>query len=1194
MFGRLQQDSTRDMFTRHQERGGWCGSSERGWSQQLEEWDNIPPSQTSSTPSCSQEASQRPPALTTLRPPPVWSQGSSDGRTGRSGATAEGGGSWGGSGHANAPPYFDVRDLNLARDIRFGLHTILSVMREVPEVVREVGRNVGKISREPEITRTLITDTTQQLSTLITTLQGDMAALPSHPHTIQEEQMRKFLEEIEGWKIQEEAKRQEEVERVRRETEEQVERVRMEILQQMERMRDETEIVREKAAHMVEKVRDETIQEVVVRIQKEMVLGVKKMQEQTVTNSKLEEVVGKLQCDVTQLSQTLSQQTQELTAALHLHLRTPPPPPPPSQEYLHTIENRMDQMEMNMKKLDGSLSTFPTILLSKITQVMREMFQQYHPSITPTVSPTYSTAFPHHRPVQLLHEGLCQVSPVAQVSPIAQVTPRTTTVPPLCSTQHQAPLPPTTQPQVINSVSTTAAARIESGPCSFIPPLPLPDFHLRPRFPCPSSQPAVRPDFQYITSKPTVLHSSGIQYSKPKSTVLNNSMTVKNQKEEDNFISHPAKPPPQQHIDKAAWTSSQKMECVEGEESRHDNIFTVASPSNTSGAVVGGGTQHFTPELTHPSQKTDYDSSSSEESAVVVLPRSLQPSHPMPPHTASATTLVPTHNPSHNANTTLSHNYPHTASVSSATLVPTQNPATTTHSHTYPHTASTSSLTLVPTHAGTTSNSHPHSVIVHSATTNNNQPSHHTATNHTPATRFAATRIRTRTTYLTTSFAPVQSSNLDGTAEVAREIVVPLCNTHQYQQEHQLQQPHQQYQQQQQEKQHQQHGNNITIHSSNQLQQQQIKQHQLYQPQHQQQHGHSVALNSMHQLQQQQPQKPQHQIQRQYAKPGVPYLQIQQTTLGPQLTRATIAPNIRSTPARVSCVVSSRGGKDRGKRKGRGQDRKNVNPHTIILATGTSAVTSTCPPGTTSTCYYTSPMLPSAVRVLYNKQPVPTQLSVPSSHSQMVPKAVTTQLSIPSSQSLVAHSQSPMMSKTVPIQSSVTSSQPLVIRSQSQIFNPQAQVTYSSPVMAGRPPLVVVSTLAAGGKSMVAAGGGSVIAGRGVVVRGRRGTVVTRGGQESSAPVGEKGISSTTLNIMSTPMRHHNLLVPEVSWKRKNEDCKTGSGSSSVHTPVKRNKEESGMESGSSSVIRVQRFLTPLPASGIKLLFPKSNKRICV
>ncbi|KAK3879512.1 hypothetical protein Pcinc_015922 [Petrolisthes cinctipes] len=971
----------------------------------MEEWDNIPPSQSSSTPSCSQEASQRPSALTTLRPPPVWSQGSSDGRTGRSGAAAEGGGSWGGSGHANAPPYFDVRDLNLARDIRFGLHTILSVMREVPEVVREVGRDVGKVSREPEITRTLITDTSQQLSTLITTLQGDMAALPSRPHTIQEEQMRKFLEEIEGWRIKEEAKRQEEVERVRRETEEQVERVRTEILQQMERMRDETEIVREKAAHQVEKVRDETIQKVVVRIQEEMVLGVKKMQEQMVTNSKLEEVVGKLQYDVTQLSQTLSQQTQELTAALHLHLRTPPPPPPPpSQEYLHTIENRLDQMEINMKKLDGSLSTFPTILLSKLTQVMREMFQQYHPSITPTVSPTYSTAFPHHRPVQLLHEGLCQVSPVAQVSPIAQVTPRTTTVPPPCSTQHQVPLPPTTQPQVINSVSTTATARIESGPCPFIPPPPPPDFHLRPRFPCPSSQPVVRPDFWYIASKPT----SGIQYSKPKSTVLNNSMTMKDQKEEDDYISHPAKPPPQQHIDQEAWTSSQKMECVEGGESRDDNIFTVASPSNTSGAVVGGGTQHFTPELTHPSQEADYDSSSSEESAVVVLPRSLQPSHPMPPHTASATTLIPTRNPSHIANTTLFHNYPQTASVSSATLVPTQNPATTTHSHTYPHTASTSSLTMVPTHnsahvattsthTDTTSNSHPHSVIVHSATTTN-QPSHH-PTHHTATNHATATRIRTRTTYLTTSFAPVQS--------------------------------------------------------------------------------------------------------------------------------------------------------------------------------------------TTRTCYYTSPMLPSAVRVVYNKQPVPTQLSVPSSYSQIVPKAVSTQLSIPSSQSLVAHSQSPMMSKTVPIQSSVTSSQPLVIRSQSQIFNPQAQVTYSSPVMAGRPPLVVVSTLAAGGKSMVAAG-------RGVVVGGRRGTVVTRGGQENSAPVGERGISSSTLNIMSTPMRHHNLLVPEVSWKRKDEDCKAGSETSAVHTPVKRKKEESGMESGSSSVIRVQRFLTPLPVSGIKLLFPKSNKRICV
>lgn len=45
----------------------------------------------------------------------AWSQGSSDGRTGRSGA-AEGGSLR--SGNATAPPYFDARDLNLARDIR--------------------------------------------------------------------------------------------------------------------------------------------------------------------------------------------------------------------------------------------------------------------------------------------------------------------------------------------------------------------------------------------------------------------------------------------------------------------------------------------------------------------------------------------------------------------------------------------------------------------------------------------------------------------------------------------------------------------------------------------------------------------------------------------------------------------------------------------------------------------------------------------------------------------------------------------------------------------------------------------------------------------------------------------------------------------------------------------------------------------
>lgn len=106
----------------------------------------------------------------------------------------------------------------------------------------------------------------------------------------QEEQLRKFVKEIEEWKTNEEAKRQEELERVRGETGEQVERVREQILQQIMKMRDETlegsERIREETATQVERAQEETVRKMVERVQEEIELSVKKLQEDTVNTSK--------------------------------------------------------------------------------------------------------------------------------------------------------------------------------------------------------------------------------------------------------------------------------------------------------------------------------------------------------------------------------------------------------------------------------------------------------------------------------------------------------------------------------------------------------------------------------------------------------------------------------------------------------------------------------------------------------------------------------------------------------------------------------------------------------------------------------------------------------------------------------------------------------------------------------------------
>lgn len=434
--------------------------------------------------------------------------------------------------------------------------------------------------------------------------------------------------------------------------------------------------------------------------------------------------------------------------------------------------------------------------------------------------------------------------------------------------------------------------------------------------------------------------------------------------------------------------------------------------------------------------------------------------------------------------------------------------------------------------------------------------------------------------------------NCDGTTGVGREIAVATC------------QPEQQLcqQQEQQVQQHQQQRKSMTCHTSHQLQQQHIKQHQPHQSQHQE---HDMTVYSLHQLQQQQGQELQWYMHGHCAKPAIPNPQIQQTTHGSSLARNTSISNARSTPFHRGRRGRGRGRKrgngwSRGRGRGRSQGKgtENIPPQTIIVVPRTSAVSTSCPPGATNTCYYTSPLLPSPLRVVCNKKTVSTHLSVPSSQSQITPKAVSTQLSVPSCQPLVIYGQSSMIAKPAPTQSSVTPGQAIVIRSQypttSKTLPTQSSVTSSQPLVICRqsqifsPQVVVPTTLAASGKSTVTTRAGSVIVGRGMAVKGGRGTIAM-GERGSSVADASRVIPCTALNLMSAPMGNRNMQV--------SEECKARSGSSSQNTLLKRKSEESGMESGSSSVVhaeRVQRFLTPVPASGIKLLFPRSNKRVCV
>ncbi|KAK7068383.1 hypothetical protein SK128_007967 [Halocaridina rubra] len=68
-------------------------------------------------------------------------------------------------------------DLILARDIRFVLHTILTIMRELPDQLKELSNEIGRNSQQPEETNKLIKDTSEQLQGLVVGLENKLTLL---------------------------------------------------------------------------------------------------------------------------------------------------------------------------------------------------------------------------------------------------------------------------------------------------------------------------------------------------------------------------------------------------------------------------------------------------------------------------------------------------------------------------------------------------------------------------------------------------------------------------------------------------------------------------------------------------------------------------------------------------------------------------------------------------------------------------------------------------------------------------------------------------------------------------------------------------------------------------------------------------------------------------------------------------------
>ncbi|XP_069166518.1 uncharacterized protein [Procambarus clarkii] len=390
----------RELFTRDYNNSNNT-SSER-WCQQLEGTQEWTPQVYGS------QDSQRISSLTYRPPPPIGSS-SQGGNSGQGGGGGQGGGRAPPAPPLPHPP--DIRDLTLARDIRFGLHTILCVMQKLPDEVKEACREVSRASLQPEVTRGLIADTSNKLQQLVSDLQDKLThlhATHNDQHSLSEEELGVLVSKVEG--------------AVSHGGQQHVAAIRANITNDLRR-------------HL-KKMRD-SLQEL-SRVEP----AVKNLEEhftqvaETITSSvvDLKTNVEDLKTSVMDLKTNVADLKTGVAELKHIQQEHPNPP---GMDLDLAYQPSFDQVETSIKELSGKLSTFTKEVTAHFSQAIQEMGQvggvasSTISTNTRLISPVHGV-FSNHRPIFPLAE--CghrrQVSPVAHVSPVPQVSPQVSMAPP--------------------------------------------------------------------------------------------------------------------------------------------------------------------------------------------------------------------------------------------------------------------------------------------------------------------------------------------------------------------------------------------------------------------------------------------------------------------------------------------------------------------------------------------------------------------------------------------------------------------------------------------------------------------------------------------------------------------------------------------------------------------------------------------
>ncbi|XP_068250637.1 putative leucine-rich repeat-containing protein DDB_G0290503 [Palaemon carinicauda] len=309
-------------------------------------------------------------------------------------------------------------DVYLAREIRFGLHTILSVMRELPERLKDINE-VLRASQQPEETNCLIKETSEKLEGLVVGLEKKLTDLlenKENSDNLQRETNEKLTNIILGLetRVMEALENSDIKDTLQNSLSENNEQLKTAIA---EVVRDLTSQSKENELAMLEEQRNITKKEVHRELKKfrEIYSDMKNHLEKSLDErmSSINEDVTKLYGKVSDHKKALQSVTSEIKSLINEK----------QSDIDKHLEESLKEVLSLLNSIVNKVTGLPEKIHVEVCQAVNDAVQNLHipggVSSIQNVSPS-ERMMAQHRPVMPFSQRFLR----SQVSPIAQVHPQ--------------------------------------------------------------------------------------------------------------------------------------------------------------------------------------------------------------------------------------------------------------------------------------------------------------------------------------------------------------------------------------------------------------------------------------------------------------------------------------------------------------------------------------------------------------------------------------------------------------------------------------------------------------------------------------------------------------------------------------------------------------------------------------------------